>query len=694
MIDTDQFARDGGRPYESFDSGGGSNESIDHSVDIIRHDHERSSKESIETGRSLASGCVSLYADDLVEVDAGVRNDVALRNNARKFVRAQADFSELASASIREHNPWSFTMELCAEDIRKYLEHWTPQQKRRCIWLLKRWQEHSRKRIRQRTEHAWHKLVAVHHTDPKYVASRYRDAAALAVLRFEPPGTRSEAHVTIVTDWLVKNRVMASINTLHSDTLRELAQWMQIRDLQRNHLLFCQGEPGVEFYVLYRGTVDLFTQFSTRAEQFALYCETHEYKNENPIDATHRNYLNGHLGELVLTLKKKRTEFGEMSLLTKAKRNTSAVVSSNSTLIVVPGPIYKRTLAKLHTHKLALGHCMDFLRTTDICAGWRDALLSQLAYVLTKKHYRRNTRLVSAGDKIEIIRIIIDGEVGVISGCYNVASNKQRCFRPGSLENREYIRLGPKCLLGDLEVAEGQEVHSMSYVTSTTTSCYEMAVKDYNRFLGERIKLNRRHNDILGARKLWHRELVAIEAEKRRVTTDFECVVDEIPRHRSCVMVRDTSQQKPPRERPRSAPMIKTPVAFDDTSIAISELSHVPMYKLRPTFKMSGSSAKRQMMERQLRLNEAVTQDSAERLRDRQKISREGMAPPRPSTASPYFMKGNKTRVFPRAAPGKALSSTVHIASPATVSWPKARLISHSQIGRSSDRQTLKLKIN
>ena len=121
---------------------------------------------------------------------------------------------------------------------------------------------------------------------------------------------------------------------------------------------------------------------------------------------------------------------------------------------------------------------------------------------------------------------------------------------------------------------------------------------------------------------------------------------------------------------------------------------HVPMYKLRPTFKMSGSSAKRQMMERQLRLNEAVTQDSAERLRDRQKISREGMAPPRPSTASPYFMKGNKTRVFPRAAPGKALSSTVHIASPATVSWPKARLISHSQIGRSSDRQTLKLKIN
>ena len=690
MIDTDQFARDSATPYESFDSGGGSFEGIDRSVDKYRDSVGRLSKgsgESRGSKRTLGSGCVSLYAEDLVEIDHGVRNDAALRNNSRKFVRAQADINELASASITDHNPWSFAMELCAEDIRKYLENWSPQQKRRCIWLLKRWQEHSRKRTRQRLDHAWHKLVAMHHTDPKYIASRFRDSAALAVLRFEPPGTRSEEHVTIIADWLVKNRVMASLNTLHQDTLRELAQWMQIRDLQRNHLLFCQGEPGVEFYVLYRGTVDLFTQFSTRAEQFALYCETHEFKNENPIDATHRNYLSGHLGGLVVTLKKKRTEFGEMSLLTKAKRNTSAVVSSNTTLIVVPGPIYKRTLAKLHTHKLALGHCMDFLRTTDICAGWRDALLSQLAYVLTKKQYRRNKCLAQAGDKISTIRIVIDGEVGVVSGRYVVPSNKMRHYRPGCLNNREYTRLGPGSLLGDLEVAAGHEVHTESYVTSTTTSCYEMAVKDYNRFLGERIQMNRGHDEVLGAREAWHRELIANEAEKRRVTTDFECVVDRVPRNRACLRLRrGLPQQAPPStlERPKTAPTMKVPVAFDDNPIPKSELSHVPMYKLRPTFKMNGSSAKRQMMERQLRLNEAIARESAQRLRDRQSSSKGRALPPRPSTASssPYFMRNSGVRVYPRATVEKApLSRAARLSRPQTATASTRNRSSRGALG-------------
>lgn len=688
MIDSDQFVPDREAPYESFDSGGGSNEGVDHAVDQACRDRRSRTVGPMESiaSRNHPSGVVSLWAHDLVEVDANVRNDPGLKNNARKHIRAQADCNALASMSLKEDNPWSFTMDLCAEDIRKYLEHWTPRQKRICIWLLKRWQEHSRKRIRQRLDHAWHNLVSLHHSDPKYIASRYRDAVALGVLRFDPPGTRSPQQLGIIADWLVKNRVMASINTLHQDTLRELAQWIQIRDLQRNHLLFCQGEPGIEFYVLYRGTVDLFTQFSTRSEQYALYCETHEYQNANPIDATHRNYLDGHLGELVLTLKKKRTEFGEMSLLTNAKRNTSAVVSSNSTLLVVPGSHYKRTLAKLHTHKLALGHCMDFLRTTDICAGWRDALLSQLAYVLTKKDYRRNTRLASAGDQIQTIRIIFEGEVGMVSGPYNIPSNRKRFYRPGSLENREYTRLGPGSLLGDLEVAEGLEKHIISYVTSTTTTVYEMTVKDYNRFLGERIQLNKRHNDILKARKGWHRELVSEEAEKRRITTDFECVVDQVPRARiSIALKKPHTVDINAKERPKTAPAMKTPVSFNDNVIPKSELSHVPMYKLRPTFKMNGASTKRQVMERQLRMNESIAQESFERLQDRQMRAIGRTPKVRPPTASPYFLKRGKSKVYPRAASANSARRKSGYSSSTTVVFPEGRRINYSKIGITAD---------
>jgi len=203
--------------------------------------------------------------------------------------------------------------------------------------------------------------------------------------------------------------------------------------MEKNTLLFCQGEVGKEFLVILHGAVDLFIQvsqgpptttappsyhpplhqrtalscannltcgrprpvkFSKRKEMNVLWCHrfvepydiirqrqhtntpahdplppathshthtqtTHniystppttpttspfsdEYFEAFPTHEVRRDYLSGYLGQLLMTLSQPKTEFGEMSLLSKGGvRNTSAVVSQQSTLLIVPDAVYQ-----------------------------------------------------------------------------------------------------------------------------------------------------------------------------------------------------------------------------------------------------------------------------------------------------------------------------------------------------------------
>mmetsp|Transcript_103027 Transcript_103027/g.295473 ORF Transcript_103027/g.295473 Transcript_103027/m.295473 type:complete len:156 (-) Transcript_103027:151-618(-) len=146
------------------------------------------------------------------------------------------------------------------EDIQYYTESLTPHEKRVCIHFVRHWMERNRKQNQVRLNKAMTQWMIASGKQAQNDEKRLRQDMALLTLRLQPPGYRTEKDIRAISEWLLKDRVIQGVHSLHTIYMRKLCQEIQLRTMEKNTLLFCQGEVGKEFLVILHGAVDLFIQ--------------------------------------------------------------------------------------------------------------------------------------------------------------------------------------------------------------------------------------------------------------------------------------------------------------------------------------------------------------------------------------------------------------------------------------------------
>eukprot|EP00622_Pseudochattonella_farcimen_P001644 FR736391.1.p1 GENE.FR736391.1~~FR736391.1.p1 ORF type:complete len:236 (+),score=25.42 FR736391.1:160-867(+) len=233
-------------------------------------------------------------------------------------------------------------MIITGEMIDFYTEVLTLENQRTCIRFIKAWRERSRRINHAKMSDAWRKWGIFVELLVKEDSIRRRSDLAMETLRLQSPGCRNPEHIKAISEWLVKDRIIQGVASLPNFSVQKLCQDIVLQTLEKNTMMFCQGQEGQEFIVILHGAVDLFIQFSKRKELNVLWCHSQDYFEKFPTHEVRRDYLGGYLGQLLMTLNTPKTEFGEKSLLSKeGGRNTSAVTSENTTLLLIPQALYK-----------------------------------------------------------------------------------------------------------------------------------------------------------------------------------------------------------------------------------------------------------------------------------------------------------------------------------------------------------------
>jgi len=241
---------------------------------------------------------------------------------------------------------------------------------------------------------------------------------------------------------------------------KQLCRVMTHERLDREQVVFTQGEEGTTFYIIHWGAAKVYVSDADTLPP----------------------------GQCVCVLED-GDSFGELALHGNGIRNASVVTATSTLLLKVELEDYQQSL--LQMHEADLQERIEFLSRIFIFSDWPESDLRKVAYVMTSRKFEKNTTIIRQGTQTDSMYFLAEGVCRVLQNVPLTArqhemlggkSSRQRSgggeSSPKSEQLLEVCRLNQYQYFGELALLDKGD-HTASVVSTSAVEVYVLSKYDF-----------------------------------------------------------------------------------------------------------------------------------------------------------------------------------------------------------------------
>jgi len=302
-----------------------------------------------------------------------------------------------------------------------------------------------------------------------------------SVLSTKQPGNRTPEEI----EGILKYARAASLfpAMADEDDLITICQGMTLIRAPPNTLLFLQGQPGKDYFILFKGQIEIYkaNDESHRDQLLRVY-------TGKEMTCLGSSFSRSYFGILLACMPVNKG-FGEIALMKEGGlRACAAVTSRDSEIIGINPALYKACLRQYHCDSVNIGERFNFLAQLPVFKGVRSRDTTDIAYKLKDASFSRMSKIYEIGQEITEILIILEGEVGLFDN-KTVELDIQDPLTgepiPGAHDHTnfglEVARVSRGTLLGALELYQGQKFHLLAARAASKVTGFVMDIPEFNQ---------------------------------------------------------------------------------------------------------------------------------------------------------------------------------------------------------------------
>ena len=268
-------------------------------------------------------------------------------------------------------------------------------------------------------------------TKASRMEERFREAGDAL---FKPADQRTQIDDDAIIRWAAALPLFKGVDRT---IVAHMFQSAVIRTSPRPEALFVQNQVGDNYYILFRGGVNLYCQddavtlanfvddepalfqrvIALAGEDADVATEIHaDSAAAGATDSSKERLQAGRaaLGMHVACLRTRGGGFGELSLFEpKGRRNCTGVATAGAEIIVVPREAYARSVMPVHRARMDVATRINALKALPLFRGWRDAPLKAVAYVMRRCKFAKGKCIFKQNTRADVLLLIRSGEVQV-----------------------------------------------------------------------------------------------------------------------------------------------------------------------------------------------------------------------------------------------------------------------------------------
>jgi CRP-like cAMP-binding protein len=282
---------------------------------------------------------------------------------------------------------------------------------------------------------------------------------------------RTENEIKAIMEWMTSFKIFPS--DIPQNMLRTLCKGMENKNMSKNEVLFLQGDPSGQFYIIIEGELQLAIQDSPE-EEIRLRLK----RDDDPEAFRSTDFSSGAggIGKFLKVLKS-GIAFGELSMMDDTQRTTAVFcLSETAQLCVVNRDLYNQTLRNFHKNRAGAQALYSQISELRTFKSWVPEVRQHLVDASTVTRFTRGSYITEIGSKIDHMNIIISGEVSCLSEKRKkVATNAigqpihdddvhalTHSHHKKDNTQAELCGQGPGTLIGDIEVFSNMKYYCLS----------------------------------------------------------------------------------------------------------------------------------------------------------------------------------------------------------------------------------------
>lgn len=215
-------------------------------------------------------------------------------------------------------------------------------------------------------------------------------------------------------------------------------------------IVFLQGDFGNVFYLIARGEVGIYLEFTKDKEMTNARDYSRYRAKPFPPSLTDLSTF----GKFIVNLPVGKG-FGEAAILkaTNKFRNSTIVTNTDdvsTVLLVLHVDTYNAIMRRHHFRHLKTKTTIELLQQLPLFMKYPHSQIAAIAYTMKSQEYSVRTTIVKAGQPIKNVLLIASGEIKVFPGTNANNSSAQNITRNGA-KNREYSKNSNEILVSMLE---------------------------------------------------------------------------------------------------------------------------------------------------------------------------------------------------------------------------------------------------
>jgi CRP-like cAMP-binding protein len=336
----------------------------------------------------------------------------------------------------------------------------------------------------------------------------------LQILQKSKRGSRSVPDIQTLVRFFAEKVACLPPSMLSSSDLEQIANEVDYHRVIGRSLLFLQGDYGNCYYIVARGSVDLYFEAS-KDREMSLSRDFGALRGK-PLILSDIELVQ--LGKKIYTVPC-GAGFGEYAILNvhgKVRSCAAVAATPDSLLLVVQEGVYNACIRKLHSQQRLTTLANALLLELPLFNQFPRAKVAQMAMSLTSISCSTGQKIVSAGSPLDRVMLILSGQVRAVwpvdkvskmheefTGKTSYNSDRGIAARgvpsiakklgelQKSLPTFVAAQLGRGSIIGELDVQQASTVFQMTY-SSMSADCeiFVMPIKVYVDAL-ESIKLRK-----------------------------------------------------------------------------------------------------------------------------------------------------------------------------------------------------------
>ena len=224
-------------------------------------------------------------------------------------------------------------------------------------------------------------------------------------------GSRTDTELKTIMEWMTGFKIFPQ--DIPQSMLKTLCKGMENKNMVKDEVLFLQGDPSGQFYIIIEGQLQLAIQDSPEEE-----VKLRLKRDADPVAFAQTDWnanKDSGMGKFLKILKS-GIAFGELSMMDDTQRTTAVFcASATAQLCVIDRDLYNKTLRNFHKSKAGTQQLYGQISALATFKSWIPEIRQQLVDAAVVKRYGRGSYVIENGAKIDSMLIVLEGEVAAMS---------------------------------------------------------------------------------------------------------------------------------------------------------------------------------------------------------------------------------------------------------------------------------------